>query len=97
MATVDGTYDCVAKMLMGDEKGALTLVSAEGRFNGTYSGMTGLLDITDGTVSGNKLSWTMKATGSMPMILDCMAEVNGDAITGTMKLGFYGTSHFSGT
>lgn len=59
--------------------------------------MTGLLDITDGTVSDNKLSWTMKATGSMPMILDCMTEVNGDAITGTMKLGFYGTSHFSGT
>jgi hypothetical protein len=33
----------------------------------------------------------------IPMTLECEAEVAGDAITGTMQLGAFGASAFSGT
>lgn len=97
MANVDGAYDCVAKTPMGDQKGVLTVVSSGDRFNGTFAGALGSLDVVDGTVDGATLRWKMEMTMPMPMTLDCEAEVTGDAITGTMQLGAFGASAFSGT
>ena len=81
---VDGAYDCVAKTPMGDQKGVFTVVSSGDRFNGTFAGMMGSLDVIDGKVEGDKLTWKMEMTMPMPMTLECEAEVAGDAITGTM-------------
>jgi hypothetical protein len=59
--------------------------------------MMGSLDVVDGQVSGNRLTWKMEMTMPMPMTLECEAEVAGDAITGTMQLGAFGASAFTGT
>ena len=97
MAAVDGAYDCVAKTPMGDQNGVLTVISSGDGFHGTFAGMMGLLDVAEGKVEGNKLSWKMNMTLPMPMTLECEAEVSGDSITGTMQLGAFGTAGFSGT
>ncbi len=97
MANVDGAYDCVAKTPMGDQKGVLTVVSSGDRFNGTFAGALGSLDVNDGKVDGDTLSWKMDMTMPMPMTLECEATVSGDTITGTMQLGAFGASAFSGT
>ena len=97
MAEVDGAYDCVAKTPMGDQKGVFTVISSGDRFHGTFAGMMGSLDVTDGQVAGNKLTWKMEMTMPMPMTLECEAEVQGDAITGTMQLGAFGAAAFNGT
>lgn len=97
MANVDGAYDCVAKTPMGDQKGVLTVVSSGDRFNGTFAGALGSLDVNEGKVDGDTLSWKMDMTMPMPMTLECEATVSGDAITGTMQLGAFGASAFSGT
>ena len=97
MANVDGAYDCVAKTPMGDQKGVLTVVSSGDRFNGTFAGALGSLDVNDGKVDGDTLSWKMDMTMPMPMTLECEATVSGDSITGTMQLGAFGASAFSGT
>ena len=96
MANVDGAYDCVAKTPMGDQSGVLTVISSGDSFHGTFAGMLGSLDVADGKVAGNKLSWKMSLTMPMPMTLDCEAEVTGDNIEGTMQLGAFGAAGFSG-
>ena len=53
--------------------------------------------LVDGQVAGNKLTWKMEMTMPMPMTLECEAEVSGDSISGTMQLGAFGASAFSGT
>ena len=75
---VDGAYDCVAKTPMGDQKGVFTVVSSGDRFNGTFAGMMGSLDVVDGKVDGDRLTWKMEMTMPMPMTLECEAEVAGD-------------------
>ena len=97
MATVDGAYDCVAKTPMGDQNGVFTVISNGERFNGTFAGMMGSLDVVDGKVAGDTLTWKMEMTMPMPMTLECEATVSGDAITGTMQLGAFGASAFTGT
>jgi hypothetical protein len=92
MATVDGAYDCVAKTPMGDQNGVFTVISNGDRFNGTFAGMMGSLDVVDGKVDGDSLTWKMEMTMPMPMTLECEATVSGDAITGT-----FGASAFTGT
>ena len=97
MATVDGAYDCVAKTPMGDQNGVFTVIRNGDRLNGTFAGMMGSLDVVDGKVAGDVLTWKMEMTMPMPMTLECEATVSGDAITGTMQLGAFGASAFTGT
>lgn len=97
--SVTGTYDVTIKSPMGDQNGTLTVASADGgSFTGNIaSGMMGTMDITDGKVDGNTLSWTMKMTSPMPMDLTCEATVDGDTITGKIDTGAFGAMDLSGT
>lgn len=95
---VAGTYDCVTKTPLGAQKGVLTVVPGEGdTFSGTISGDLGQMDIRDGRISGDTLTWQMKMTMPMPMDLDCAATVTGDTLTGTVKAGMFGTMEITGT
>lgn len=96
--SVAGSYDCVTKTPMGPQKGVLTIVPGEGdTFTGNITGDLGSMDIEHGTVSGNTLTWQMKMTMPMPMDLDCEATVDGDALTGKVKAGMFGTMDLTGT
>ena len=96
--TVAGSYDCVTKTPMGPQKGVLTVVPGEGgTFTGQITGDLGTMDVQNGTVSGNTLTWQMKMTMPMPMTLDCTATVEGDVLTGKVKAGMFGTMDLSGT
>lgn len=95
---VAGTYDCVTKTPLGPQKGVLTVVPGEGdSFTGTISGDLGQMDIRNGRISGDTLIWQMKMTMPMPIDLDCSATVAGDALTGTVKAGMFGTMEITGT
>lgn len=97
MAAVDGTWDTVTKSPMGDQKATLTVNSSGSSFTGTYSGMMGSVDITDGTVDGNTLKWKISITVPMPMTLDCEAIVDGDKMAGSVGAGAFGSFPLSGT
>ncbi|MDB5715786.1 MAG: hypothetical protein JWO15_3183, partial [Sphingomonadales bacterium] len=66
-------------------------------FTGDNSGAQGSMEITDGKVSGNTLSWTMDMKVPMPILLECTATIDGDTLTGGVKAGAFGTSPMSGT
>lgn len=95
--SVSGTYDCVTKTPMGDQKSKFTINADGDSFTGEQAGATGTMAVENGKVDGNKLTWQMKMTVPMPMTLDCEATVDGDAITGTVKAGAFGAFPMTGT
>ncbi|HEX7783530.1 MAG TPA: hypothetical protein VF509_12050 [Sphingobium sp.] len=97
MAKVDGAYDCVTKTPMGDQPSVFTVVSSGSTFHGTNAGPLGSLDVKDGQVDGNRLTWKMEMTVPMPMVLDAEAFVEGDKLTGTIQLGAFGSAAMTGT
>lgn len=97
MAAVDGDWDVTVKSPMGDQKSVLTINSSGDSFTGKMAGSTGSMDIANGGVDGNTLSWKMDMTVPMPMTLDCTATVDGDSITGEVKAGAFGSMPVSGT
>ena len=96
MSQVDGSYDCVTKSPMGDQKSVFTVKSDGDSFTGQNAGAMGSLDVENGKVDGNKLTWTMNMKVPMPMTLECEATVDGDAITGNIKAGAFGSMAMTG-
>lgn len=97
MSQVDGSYDCVTKSPMGDQKSVFTVKSDGASFTGQNAGAMGSLDVENGKVDGNKLTWTMNMKVPMPMTLDCDATIDGDTLTGTIKAGAFGSMAMTGT
>jgi predicted Zn-dependent peptidase len=96
MAAVDGDWDVTVKSPMGDQKSVLTVNSDGGSFSGKMAGSLGAMDIANGTVDGNTLSWKMDMTVPMPMTLEATATVDGDNISGEVKAGAFGSMALTG-
>ena len=97
MSQVDGSYDCVTKSPMGDQKSVFTVTSDGATFTGQNAGAMGSLDVENGKVDGNKLTWTMNMKVPMPMTLEAEATIDGDTLTGTIKAGPFGSMAMTGT
>lgn len=97
MAKVDGAYDCITKTPMGDQQSVFTIVSNGSTFHGTNAGPLGSLDVKEGKVDGENLTWKMEMVIPMPMTLEAEAIVEGDTLTGTIQAGAFGTMAMSGT
>ena len=97
--SVAGTYDCVTKSPMGDQKGTLTVVPGDDgkTFTGSMAGGMGSMDVQDGTIDGDTLNWKMDMTVPMPMTLNCTATVDdGGALTGKVNAGAFGDMPLTG-
>ncbi|MCC2601523.1 hypothetical protein [Sphingopyxis yananensis] len=97
MASVAGNYDCVTKSPMGDQKSVFSVQVDGDSFTGQNAGAMGAMDVENGKVDGNKLTWTMNMKVPMPMTLECEATVDGDNLTGTIKAGAFGSMAMTGT
>ena len=94
--SVAGTYDCVTKSPMGDQKSKFTVNVDGDSFTGQNAGAMGSMDVVDGKVDGNTLTWTMNMTVPMPMKLEASATIDGDALTGTINAGAFGAMPMTG-
>ena len=97
MSNVDGVWDTVTNTPMGPQNATLTLATDGNTLTGNMSGPQGAIDIEDGTVDGDSLSWKANITSPMAMTLEFSATVNGDEISGNVQLGAFGNASFSGT
>lgn len=96
--SVAGTYECVTKTPMGDQKSTVTIVdNGDGTISGTAAGAMGSMDLEDGKVNGNAITWTMNMTVPMPMKLEGSATIDGDTLTGSVNAGAFGAMAMSGT
>jgi cytochrome P450 len=81
---------------MGPQVMTAQFVRSGGSFTGTVSSAEmGVKDIS-GPISGNRLSWTVSLTKPVSIKLSFDAQVNGDTLTGTVKLGMFGKAGLSG-
>ena len=96
--SVAGTYDTVVKSPMGDQKGTFTVVPGDdgNTFTGSMAGGMGSMDVKDGKINGNELTWAMDMTVPMPMTLNCKAAVDDDQMTGTVNAGAFGDMALTG-
>ena len=95
--SVAGTYDCITKTPMGDQKGVFTVVPGDGNsFTGSIAGDMGTMEVKDGAIDGNTLTWKMDMTVPMPMELEGEASVDGGQLTGSVKAGAFGSMQLTG-
>jgi hypothetical protein len=95
---VDGTWKLVVNTPMGPQESTLNLTSSGGTLTGTQVAPNGgSATIEEGTVDGNEVSWKASISKPMAMTLQFSGTVEGDTISGKVKLGMFGSSGFSGT
>jgi hypothetical protein len=97
MANVDGNWNCTVESPMGDQSFTLTVNSAGDSFSGEAKGEIGRREITDGTVNGDTIGWTMAVSKPMPITLTCRATIEGDTLEGKVKAGVFGSFPITGT
>jgi cytochrome P450 len=64
-------------------------------FSGSMTGEMGVQDIT-GKIAGDKLTWTLSLTKPVSIKLTFDAKIEGDKMTGNVKLGIFGNAALSG-
>jgi len=95
--SADGSWNTTINTPMGAQNGTLILETSGATLTGKMVGAQGEMALSDGTVDGNNLTWKAQMTSPMPMTLEFAATVDGDKISGSVKLGAFGNASFSGT
>jgi hypothetical protein len=95
--TADGNWNLVVSTPMGERLATLSVKTEGGALKGSQMADGNSTEIFDGTVSGNAVSWKVAITDPMPMTLEFNGTVNGDELSGSVTLGAFGNSSFSGT
>jgi hypothetical protein len=93
--SADGTWNTTINSPMGVQKGTLNITTSGDTFTGTMAGAQGTQDIS-GKVDGNTLTWGAKLTQPFPIDLEFTVTVDGDAMTGSVKAGAFGSSPLKG-
>lgn len=95
--SADGTWNTTMNTPMGQQSGSMNLTTSGSDLTGTLNGPNGeAVEITDGTIDGNTLTWKAAISQPMPLTLEFSAEVDGDSMSGSVKLGAFGDATFSG-
>ncbi len=94
--SADGSWNCTINSPMGAQEATITLATDGGSLSGTMAGDQGTQEFSGGTVDGNNLEWEVQMTSPMPMTLEISATVDGDSISGNVKLGAFGNASFEG-
>ena len=95
--SADGTWNTTMNTPMGAQNGTMTLSTDGGTLTGKLASPQGEIELSDGTVDGNALTWKADITSPMAMTLEFSATVDGDTMSGNVKLGAFGDATFSGT
>ena len=95
--SADGKWTTTMNTPMGAQTGSMDLESDGNNLTGKLTAATGdAVEITDGKVDGNNLSWKAAITQPMPLTLEFSAVVDGDTMAGDVKLGAFGNATFTG-
>jgi hypothetical protein len=94
--SVDGEWKLVLETPMGPQEAQLTVTATSATaFDGTMSGQAGQQTF-EGAIDGDTLTWTTDITSPMPLTLDFVVTVAGDTMTGSAKLGMFGSAPVTG-
>ncbi|WOK37540.1 hypothetical protein [Sphingomonas sp. C3-2] len=97
MAAIDGSWECMTKTPVGEQTSIIHFQSNGDSFTGTSEGQMGTMELLEGKIVGDTVSWKMQLTQPMKMTLEATATVSGDTLSGGVKAGMFGTSPLTGT
>jgi hypothetical protein len=92
---VDGTWNLTMETPMGERKTTLEAKTEGGTLTGQQSAEGNSTAIYDGTVTGNDVAWKVDISQPMELTLEFAGAVDGDTMTGSVKLGMFGTAPFT--
>jgi len=95
--SADGTWNTTMNTPMGAQNGTLELKTDGTKLTGSLKGPQGSLNLEDGSVDGDNVAFKANLTSPMAMTLEFTGKVDGDSISGNVKLGAFGNATFSGT
>jgi hypothetical protein len=95
--SVDGTWVLALTTPVGRQLLTVTLADEGGVLTGTFEGLMGSGEIEDGRADDGRLSWTALVVLPTEERLGFTAVVDRDQMSGTVDLGQYGTTAFTGT
>ena len=84
-----GSWKVTLSTQMGPQVITLHIATQDDEFTGRIESPMGNQDVT-GSVTGNTLSWTMEVTKPMRIKVTFAVAIDGDTLSGTAKLGFFG-------
>jgi hypothetical protein len=94
---VDGTWNLTMDTPMGERSSTLVVKAVGGKLEGTQSAEGQTSNIVEGTCDGNAVGWKVSITQPMPLTLEFSGAVDGDAMSGSVQLGMFGSSPFRAT
>jgi hypothetical protein len=97
LSDLDGSWNITIKSPTGEQKAKLTVRSVGETFAGDFVGDEGTIEITDGKVEGETISWSMKIVKPLPMTLTSKLTLEGDALNGAVTAGAFGSFPMAGT
>jgi len=96
--SVAGVYNTIVKSPMGDQKGTFTVIPSDGgAFTGSVVDGMGTMEVVDGKVDGNQLTWKMSTKVPLALDFTCEATIDGDNLSGKVNAGAFGQMALSGT
>jgi hypothetical protein len=94
--SIDGTWKLTFDTPIGTQETTLEAKAVGGSLTGTQTSPDGSQAIHDGVVNGREASWSLSVTSPVPITLEFKGAVDGDAMSGTVKLGMFGEAKFTG-
>ncbi|MDE2488778.1 MAG: hypothetical protein KGO51_15410 [Alphaproteobacteria bacterium] len=93
--SADGNWKITINTPMGARTVNASIKTNGATFTGQVDSDMGAQEIT-GNVNGDNLTWAFDITNPMPMKLEFDAKVDGDKMTGNVKLGMFGNAPLTG-
>jgi hypothetical protein len=97
MTNVDGIWNISIQEPTGEKKATLTLRAAANSFTGSLSDNGQTLELKDGKIEGDTLTWSMKITKPIPLTLKVQTKVDGSSMSGAVTAGMLGSFPLRGT
>ncbi len=95
--SVDGKWNVTVNSPMGAQKSELNFKADGNALTGTGTAQGNSQEIADGKIDGNSIGWKVSITSPFPMTLEFAGSVDGDAMSGNVKAGSFGSFPWSGT
>jgi hypothetical protein len=96
MTNIDGIWNISIQEPTGVKKGILTLRTSADGFTGNLSDNGQTVEVTDGKIEGDTLTWSMKITKPIPLTLRVLARVDGSSMSGAVTAGMLGSFPLTG-
>jgi hypothetical protein len=93
--SADGNWKITINTPMGARTMNVAIATSGDSFTGKVDSEMGAQEVT-GKVDGDTLTWNSDITNPMPMKLEFSAKVDGDKMSGNVKLGMFGNASLTG-